>query len=98
MSKFAAIKKRYLEPFLAGHQPYVCGRLLTGQKRGCYYDSPDCESSGRFASIEKARILGAFKNEKNTVLDSPVFGKKLKLLFRSIGENQCRDLHDEVSA
>ena len=61
--------------------------LLTGQKKGRYCDSPDYESSGSFASIEEARILGAFANEENTALDPPGFGEKLKLLFRHVGEN-----------
>ena len=73
-------------------------RLLTGQRKCRYYDSPDGENSGRFASIKEAKILGAFENEKNSALYSPGFGEKLKLLFRNIGENPFRNFRAEVSA
>ena len=91
MSQFGDKKKQNFAFSLAGPHRIVWVRLLTGQKKGSYYDSPDYESSGRFASIEEARILDAFANEKNTTLNSPGFDENLKLLFKNIGENQPRD-------
>jgi len=88
MNKFDDNKKRDFEFPLAGLHRSVSVRLLTGQKQ-CGYYSPDGESSGRFASMEEARILGKFENEKKTAHDSPDLGEKLKLLFRNVGENRA---------
>jgi len=91
MSKFGPKKKPVFEFSLAGPHRIVSVRLLTGQKKGRSHYSPDDERSGSFACIEEAEILDAFEKEKNIAGYSFGAGEKLKLLFRIIGENQCRD-------
>ena len=90
MSKFDDNKKRDFEFSLAGPHRSVSVRLVTGQKKGGYYDSPDGESSGSFASIEETRNpVSAYENEEKTAHDSPDLGEKLKLLFNNLGENRA---------
>jgi len=72
--------------------------MLTGQKKkGRYvYYTHDCANEGKFLNIKEADILGAIENEIESARYSPDFAENLKLLFRSVGENQHRDHRSEI--